>query len=62
MSVGGSDGRLRIWEDVSGQVREAEERQRSEAISQQQRWTNLVTDARYREALTLSLQLARPMQ
>ncbi|VDO06667.1 unnamed protein product [Brugia timori] len=55
-----SDGRIRIWEDISEKKREEEERNRAEKAYSEQVLTNLMQQNHYAEALAFSLTLARP--
>lgn len=55
-----SDGRIRIWEDVSEKKREEEERSRAEKVHNEQILANLMQQNHYTEALAFSLTLARP--
>lgn len=55
-----SDGRIRIWEDISEKKREEEERNRTEKVRNEQILANLMEQNHYSEALSFSLTLARP--
>ncbi|VDM45040.1 unnamed protein product [Toxocara canis] len=56
----GSDGRIRIWEDVTEKKREEEEQKRTQRVRDEQKLANLMQQKRYGEALSFSLTLSRP--
>lgn len=56
----GSDGRIKIWDDISEKKRQEEENIRAEKARNEQILTNLMQQNHYSEALSFSLTLAKP--